>query len=156
MPRIASDTDISINLTHSVGGTTALSAVLVERNRTEARRKTFLGAINIDGDVAGPARAIALSANLHAPSLLLRQSVQGRLLYSPIHLFQSHQSSWIEELRVLRYSRHTDFRDTISLKQALGLSSGDGSISASRMLNSRSTFVKAFMDMVGEGSGRNE
>jgi hypothetical protein len=47
MPHIASDTGIPINLTHfvffghSVGGTTALSAVLVEINRAESEKTTL-------------------------------------------------------------------------------------------------------------------
>jgi hypothetical protein len=162
MPRIANDTGIPLNLTHfvffghSVGGTTALNAVLVEKNRTESREKTFLGAINIDGDVAGPARANDTSADLRAPSLYLKQSVRDRSFGPPIPLFESHQSSWVKELRVLGKSNHTDFTDTIFLKQALGISGGAGTISAARMLNVTRTFVKAFMDMVSEVNGEDE
>jgi hypothetical protein len=52
----------------------AWSAVMVGKNQMPSRQKIFLGAINIDGDVDGPARANASSADLHAPSLLLKQS----------------------------------------------------------------------------------
>jgi hypothetical protein len=162
MPRIASDTGIPINLTHfvffghSVGGTTALSAVLVENNRMESEEKTLLGAINMDGDVAGPARANDSSANLHAPSLYLKRTNREPFLGSTISLFELRQSSWIKELRVLGMANHTDFTDLTFLKQALGISGGTGVISGPRMLNVSRTFVKAFMDMVSEGSRGNE
>jgi hypothetical protein len=57
---------------------------------------------------------------------------------------------------MLGMTNHTDFTDTIFLKQALGISGGTGVISASRLLNVTRTFVKAFMDTISEGSGANE
>jgi hypothetical protein len=164
MPRISNDTGIPVNLTHfvffghSVGATVALNEVLVERNRTQSKCKTFLGAINMDGSVDGAAHANDSSADLHAPSLFLKSSVwlrgpNGPAKGPPRPLFESHQSSWTKELRWLGKVNHTDFTDTIFLKHALGVSGGAGAISASRMLNTTRTFVKAFMDMVSQGEG---
>jgi hypothetical protein len=160
MPRISNDTGIPVNLTHfvffghSVGATMALNEILLERNRTQSENKTFLGAINIDGNVDGPASANDSSADLHAPSLFLKASMWLRDAGGPPRpLFESHQSSWTKELRWLGNVNHTDFTDTIFLKHALGISGGAGAISASRMLQTTRAFVKAFMDMVSEGKG---
>lgn len=42
---------------------------------------------------------------------------------------------------------HTEFTDTIFMKQALGISGGSGAISAARMLNVTRSLMKGFMDM---------
>jgi hypothetical protein len=122
-----------------------------------SKEKTLLGAINIDDDVAGdyvagPARANDSSADLHVPSLYFKSSWRKHFPGSVIPLFESHQLSWNKELPVLGKVNHAEFRNTIFLKQALDFPGGDGAISASGMLQVTRTFVKAFIDMVSEGS----
>ena len=154
LPSISKETGIPVNLTHfvffghSVGGSSSLSEILVERNRIESIGKTFLGAIDMDGDVSGPALANDSSADLRVPTLILKSSNWPRAQGSPFPLLESHQSSWIKELRVLGKSNHTDYTDTIFLKQTFGYSGGAGAITAPRMLEVTRVFVKAFMDKV--------
>jgi len=162
LPSISNNTGIPLNLTHfvffghSIGGATATSQILTERNRAQCWGKTSLGAINIDGDIHGPSSQNDSSVDLHAPSLILKSSFRERGAEPAIALFESFQTSWIKEIRVLGKSNHTDFSDIIFLKQALGRSGGDGAIKAARMLEISRNLVKAFVDMVSGVDGGSE
>ncbi len=96
LPSISNDTGIPVNLTHfvffghSVGGSSSLSEVLIKKNRTASKNKTFLGAINMDGSIAGPALINDSLSDLQVPLLILKSSGFWRVKESLTPLFKSH------------------------------------------------------------------
>lgn len=110
----------------------------------------------MDGSIAGPALINDSLSDLQVPLLILKSSGFWRVKESLTPLFKSHQSSWVKELCVLGNSNHTDYTNTIFLKQALSYAGGLGAIKAARMLKISRTFVKAFIDMVSGSDSKNE
>ncbi|KAJ4348797.1 uncharacterized protein N0V89_010175 [Didymosphaeria variabile] len=157
LPEISKELGIPLDLNHfalfghSLGGSAAVSQLLVERNRTALRGKKFLGAINIDGSFFGIGATNSSSVDVHVPSLLLSS---GRYLDPSWAVFESYQSSWVKGFRILGHSNHTDFSDLIFLKQANGIAGGEGAITAERFLQVSRTMVSAFFGLlVGKGEG---
>lgn len=160
LPQLAEDTGVPLNLTHiaffghSFGGSAALAQINAERNRTSSKDKTFLGAMNLDGTVFGPGAQNSSVVDMHAPALLMASEGHLRSQDPSWPIFESWQSGWTKEVRVLGKSNHTDYSDLIFLKQANGIAGGDGAIAASRFLEVERMFVTAFFDMlIGGGEG---
>lgn len=162
LPAISKEINIPADLKrfalfgHSLGGSAAISQLLVEKNRTAAHGKTFLGAINIDGTFFGNAATNSTSLDTRAPTLLLGSDMHdpfaGRDPTWP--LFESFQSSWTKSLRIMGHTNHTDYSDLIFLKQANGLAGGEAAITAERFLQVSRAIVGAFFEMlVGKGEG---
>ncbi|KAL1602405.1 hypothetical protein SLS60_005821 [Paraconiothyrium brasiliense] len=136
---------------HSLGGSAAVSQLLVERNRTASRGKEFLGAINLDGSFFGIGATNSSWVDVREPSLLLGSS---RYRDPSWAVFESYQSSWVKGIRILGQSNHTDFSDLIFLKQANGIAGGGDAITAERFLQVSRTIVSAFFGLLlGKGEG---
>jgi hypothetical protein len=141
---------------HSLGGSAAISQILVEKNRTASQNKKFLGGVNMDGDFLGAAAMNSSLVDTRVPTLLLTSSGHSpQELFDPtLALFQSFQTSWTKDLRILGRSNHTDYSDVIFLKQVNGISGGEGVITAERMLQISREIVGDFFGMlVGKGEG---
>jgi hypothetical protein len=162
LPEISERLGIPFNLKqfaffgHSLGGSAAISQILVEKNRTASQNKKFLGAINIDGEFFGIGATNSSLVNTRVPTLLLGSSGHDpKALFDPTWaLFQSFQTSWTKDLRILGRSNHTDYSDVIFLKQANGISGGEDTITAERFLKVSRKVVGDFFEMlVGKGEG---
>ena len=157
LPTISEKLDVPLNQTHfvffghSLGGSVALSQILAEKNRTESKDKTFLGALNIDGTNFGTASTNDSSADLNLPSLLLASSGHLPENDPTWPVFESHQTSWTKGLRILGNSNHSDYSDLIFLKQAIGIGGGEGAITGSRLLEVSRKFVADFFAFVNGG-----
>jgi hypothetical protein len=136
---------------HSLGGSVALSQILVERNRTASHNKTFLGALDIDGSVFPPAGANDSSTDLKVPSLLLASSIHDPKDDPTWLIYESKQTAWTRGLRILGNSNHTDYSDLVFFKQAVGIAGGEGAITAERFLEVERKFVGDFFRFLGGG-----
>jgi hypothetical protein len=158
MPALSKHLSIPLNLTHfsffghSLGGSAALSQILYERKHTSKRKHRILGALNMDGSLWGPAAANDSSADLRIPSLILSSAYdKGNPQFAD---FDAQQSTWAKEINVGGKSNHTDFSDLIVLKQGLGISGGEGAVSADRMIKITRTLVESFQGyLLGKGEG---
>ncbi|KAF2627314.1 hypothetical protein BU25DRAFT_410927 [Macroventuria anomochaeta] len=158
IPAISKQLAIPLNATHfsfvghSLGGSAALAQVVYERNSTNPRKHTILGALNTDGSLWSPISANDSSVDLRIPNLLLSSAQhKGDPLF---HDFDVQQSAWAKEINVGGRSNHTDFSDLIVLKQGLGITGGQGAVTAERMINITRTLVGSFQGLlVGRGEG---
>ncbi|KAG9195019.1 hypothetical protein G6011_00139 [Alternaria panax] len=165
MPTLSKHLSIPLNLTHfsffghSLGGSAAFSQILYERNLTTGHKHRILGALNMDGSLWDPVAANDSSADLRIPSLILSSAYhRGDPQFAD---FDALQSTWAKEINIGGKSNHTDFSDLIVLKQGLGISGGEGAVSAERMISITRTLVESFQSLlvgVDEGilSGTNE
>ncbi|KAL5390307.1 hypothetical protein DPSP01_001879 [Paraphaeosphaeria sporulosa] len=162
LPKISKELGVPLDLRrfaffgHSLGGSAAVSQLLVEKNRTTSHSKKFLGAINIDGTFFGIGGSNSSSLNTRVPTLLLSSDMHDPFAgHDPTWpLFESFQSSWTKSLRIVGHTNHSDYSDLIFLKQANGFAGGEGAITAERFLQVSRTVVGDFFEMlVGKGEG---
>ncbi|KAF2996810.1 hypothetical protein E8E13_001807 [Curvularia kusanoi] len=152
LPAISKKLGIPLNTTHfsffghSLGGSAALAQVVYERNLTSPRKHTILGALNSDGSLWDPIAANDSSVDLRIPNLLLSSAQhKGDPLF---HDFDVLQSSWAKEINVGGRSNHTDFSDLIVMKQGLGITGGQGAVTAERMIHITRTLVRSFQGLL--------
>lgn len=158
IPSISRSLSIPLNSTHfsffghSLGGSAALSQILYERNGTSEQKHRILGALNTDGSLWVPVSANDSSADLRIPNLLLSSGQhKGDPLFAN---FDAQQSAWAKEINIGGRSNHSDFSDLILMKQGLGITGGQGALTAERMINITRTLVRGFQDLlVGKGEG---
>lgn len=158
IPTISKRLSVPLNLTHfsffghSLGGSAALSQILHERNRTSEQKRRILGALNTDGSLWVPVSANDSSADLHIPNLLVSSGVhKGDPLFAN---FDAQQSAWAKEINIGGRSNHSDFSDLIVMRQGLGITGGQGAVTAERMISIIRTLVGSFQGLlVGKGEG---
>ncbi|KAF1998773.1 hypothetical protein P154DRAFT_523820 [Amniculicola lignicola CBS 123094] len=161
LPHIAKQwgADAPLNLTHfvtfghSLGGSAALSSILVERERkTHGRKLRFLGALNIDGtNIGNIGEENATDVDLRIPSLLLASSIHTNDMDPTWPNFEAGQSAWLKQIQVGAKSNHSDFSDTILWKQYIGVAGGGDSIKAGRMISLTRKLVGDFFQFVNGG-----
>lgn len=161
LPLISRHLSIPLNTTHtsflghSIGGAAALSQILHERARSSQPHHTprILGALNLDGTLWLPGAADNSTADLRIPSLLLTTSGHRNLFDPKLAVFEKQQTSWHKEIQILGRTNHTDFADVLVVKQGVGISGGNGALSAERMFGISRAFVRGFEDFVAGRSG---
>ncbi|CAI6340255.1 unnamed protein product [Periconia digitata] len=162
LPALAAELNMPLNLTHyilfghSLGGSVSVGQELIERNRTASANKTFMGGINFDGTIFAPAdnnhTGIAMDARM--PTLLTGSSMRLNGQELSWSRFLSAQSSWRKSIVLSGSVNHTDFSDLVFMRQANGISGGEGAITATRLLEISRTIVGDFIGLVtGSGEG---